>query len=131
MNPSDMEGDGRSSSTRASTRSAALCIQYQESDLQFVQRLLREEGLFHWFEHTGDAGSAALGAHTLVIADHNGAFKANAQPRIRYTQSGVVQSKVTHEIPTDGGRPILARHFSRRDDEHESIRWCGSEAARR
>ena len=47
----------------------SLCVQYQESDLDFVQRLLREEGLFHWFEHTADA-------HTLVIADHNGAFQS-------------------------------------------------------
>jgi len=59
----------------------SLCVQYQESDLDFVQRLLREEGLFYWFEHSADA-------HMLVIADHNGAFKANAQPRVRYTQSG-------------------------------------------
>jgi uncharacterized protein involved in type VI secretion and phage assembly len=64
----------------------SLCIQYHESDLQFVQRLLREEGLFCWFEHEADA-SEALGKHTLVIADHNGAFQPNAQPRVRYTQS--------------------------------------------
>jgi type VI secretion system secreted protein VgrG len=61
----------------------SLCTQYQETDLAFVQRLLREEGLFYWFEHTGDA-------HTLVIADHNGAFKPNVQERIRYTQSSAV-----------------------------------------
>jgi len=61
----------------------SLCVQYQESDLDFVQRLLREEGLFHWFEHTADS-------HTLVIADHNGAFQPNTQPRIRFTQSAAV-----------------------------------------
>ena len=66
----------------------SLCTQYQESDLAFVQRLLREEGLFHWFEHTGAAQDPTLGAHTLVIADHNGAFTANAQAVVRYTQSG-------------------------------------------
>lgn len=61
----------------------SLCTQYQESDLAFVQRLMREEGLFYWFEHTADS-------HTLVIADHNGAFKPNVQERIRYTQSSAV-----------------------------------------
>jgi uncharacterized protein involved in type VI secretion and phage assembly len=29
----------------------SLCVQYQETDLAFVQRLLREEGLFYWWEH--------------------------------------------------------------------------------
>jgi type VI secretion system secreted protein VgrG len=62
----------------------SLCIQYQESDLDFVWRLMREEGLFAWFEH--EAGDPAH--HRLVIADHNGAFASNAQPRVRYTQSG-------------------------------------------
>lgn len=66
----------------------SLCIQYQESDLDFVQRLLREEGLFFWFEHSGNAGDAGLGAHTLVIADHNGAFRPSAQASVRYTQAG-------------------------------------------
>ncbi|WP_374600178.1 type VI secretion system Vgr family protein [Niveibacterium sp.] len=46
----------------------SLCVQHGESDLAFVERLLAEEGLFYWFEHAADS-------HTLVIADHNGAFK--------------------------------------------------------
>ena len=66
----------------------SLCIQYQESDLAFVQRLLREEGLFSWFEHQGDSRSDPFGSHTLVIADHNGACQPNAQAHVRYTQPG-------------------------------------------
>ena len=66
----------------------SLCIQYQESDLDFVVRLLREEGLFFWFEHQGAADDAVLGTHTMVIADHNGAFVPNPQPTVRYTQAG-------------------------------------------
>lgn len=64
-----------------------MTVQYQESDLAFVQRLLAEEGLFCWFEHQ-TAADDTLGRHTLVIADHNGAFTDNRQPRIRYTQAG-------------------------------------------
>ncbi|GIX25919.1 MAG: hypothetical protein KatS3mg122_3150 [Caldimonas sp.] len=64
----------------------SLCIQYQESDLDFVSRLLREEGLFWWFEHhAGD--DPELGSHTLVIADHNGALPAVQPQHIRYTQT--------------------------------------------
>jgi type VI secretion system secreted protein VgrG len=65
----------------------SLSIQYQETDLAFVQRLLLEEGLFCWIEHKGDSADAGLGAHTLVIADHNNAFQPGAQRRVRYTQA--------------------------------------------
>lgn len=64
----------------------SLCIQYQESDLDFVSRLLREEGLFWWFEHEAGEGEA-MGRHTLVIADHNGALVPAAPERVRYTQT--------------------------------------------
>ena len=73
----------------------SLCIQYQESDLGFVLRLMREEGLVFWFEHGGAADDATLGAHTLVIADHNAAFKPNAQDSIRFTQANVALGEDT------------------------------------
>ncbi|MFN3416094.1 MAG: type VI secretion system Vgr family protein [Caldimonas sp.] len=64
----------------------SLCIQYQESDLDFVARLLREEGLFWWFEHQAEADDS-LGRHTLVIADHNGALTPARPEHVRYTQT--------------------------------------------
>jgi len=41
-------------------------VQYAESDLDFVQRLLEEVGIFYFFEH--EAGKV-----TLVLTDHNSA----------------------------------------------------------
>ncbi|TGP93966.1 MULTISPECIES: type VI secretion system tip protein TssI/VgrG [unclassified Mesorhizobium] len=38
------------------------CVQYDESDLDFVQRLLEHEGIFYFFEHDE-------GKHTLVLCD--------------------------------------------------------------
>ncbi|WP_332877367.1 type VI secretion system Vgr family protein [Massilia sp. S19_KUP03_FR1] len=61
----------------------SLSTQYQESDWAFAERLMSEVGLFYWFEHTRER-------HRLVIADHNGAFKPNRQPTVRFTQSGAV-----------------------------------------
>ena len=58
----------------AAYRKRSLTTQYEESDLAFVERLLADEGLFYWFEHDGDVGGDSLGAHTMVIADHNDAF---------------------------------------------------------
>ncbi|WP_426208863.1 type VI secretion system tip protein TssI/VgrG [Massilia sp. TWP1-3-3] len=71
----------------------SLSTQYQESNLAFAERLMAEEGLFYFFEHSGDPGSATLGSHTMVIADHNGSFQSNRQPQIRFTQSGAVMKE--------------------------------------
>lgn len=43
------------------------CLQYNESDFDFVSRLLEQEGIFWFFTH-------AQGKHTLVLADDNSAF---------------------------------------------------------
>lgn len=69
-----------------------MTVQYRESDLAFLKRLLAEEGLFCWFEHAQEEGDT-LGKHTLVIADDNQAFTANVQPRIRYAQAGATLSE--------------------------------------
>jgi type VI secretion system secreted protein VgrG len=39
-----------------------LCVQYRESELDFVLRLLEDEGIFFWFEHSEDG-------HVMVLAD--------------------------------------------------------------
>jgi type VI secretion system secreted protein VgrG len=44
------------------------CVQYRETHLAFVSRLLEEEGIFYFFEH-GD------GKHTLVLADQPSAVQ--------------------------------------------------------
>jgi len=38
------------------------CVQYRESTLNFISRLLEEEGIFYFFEHTDSK-------HTMVFAD--------------------------------------------------------------
>jgi type VI secretion system secreted protein VgrG len=38
------------------------CVQYRESDFDFVSRLMEEEGIFYYFTHTH-------GGHTMVLAD--------------------------------------------------------------
>lgn len=71
---------------RSTYQVRSLTTQYQESDLAFAERLMSEEGLFCFFEHERDA-------HCLVIADHNGAFAANAQAAVRFTQPGAVMEE--------------------------------------
>ena len=47
------------------------CVQYRESDFHFVSRLLEEEGIYYYFEHTDHA-------HTMVLADAYGAHREAA-----------------------------------------------------
>jgi type VI secretion system secreted protein VgrG len=47
------------------------CVQYRETDLDFISRLLEEDGIFYFFEHSMDR-------HVLVMADQPGAHPAIA-----------------------------------------------------
>jgi type VI secretion system secreted protein VgrG len=44
------------------------CVQYNETDFEFLSRLFEENGISYFFEHTG-------GVHRLVYTDHNGAYE--------------------------------------------------------
>lgn len=47
---------------RGSYREWPYCVQYRETDFNFVSRLMEQEGIYYYFEHT-------KGKHTLVLAD--------------------------------------------------------------
>lgn len=38
------------------------CVQYNETDFDFISRLMEEEGIFYFFEHSGDK-------HTMIVSD--------------------------------------------------------------
>lgn len=45
-----------------SYRTRDYCVQYRETDFNFVQRLMEEEGIYYYFKHTASS-------HTLVMTD--------------------------------------------------------------
>ena len=49
-------------SLQGSYKEREYCVQYRETDFNFVSRLFEEEGIFYFFRHQS-------GKHTLVIAD--------------------------------------------------------------
>jgi type VI secretion system secreted protein VgrG len=55
------------SDVQATLPTREYCVQYRETDLNFVSRLLEEEGIFYFFEHTVDK-------HTMVMADSTTSF---------------------------------------------------------
>ncbi|MEX6664263.1 type VI secretion system tip protein TssI/VgrG [Pseudomonas sp. W2-17] len=60
--------------------------QYRESDSHFVMRLLEQEGLFFYFEHTADS-------HTLIIMDDSSSLTPlPEQPQVRFHTASVTET---------------------------------------
>ena len=62
------------------------CVQYNESDFNFVSRLMEEEGIFYYFEHTKDK-------HTLVICDSPAGYFDLGETDVQYTAIGQTRDK--------------------------------------
>ncbi|MEP7337335.1 MAG: type VI secretion system tip protein TssI/VgrG [Acidobacteriota bacterium] len=55
------------------------CVQYRETDYNFVSRLMEEEGIFYFFEHKKDK-------HVMVLANRPNEFKPSTlHPAINYS----------------------------------------------
>ena len=52
------------------------CVQYRETDFNFVSRLIELEGIYYYFKHED-------GKHTLVLADHAGAYYDLPEKEVR------------------------------------------------
>lgn len=53
------------------------CVQYRESDFEFVSRLMEEAGIFYCFQH-------ADGKHTLMMADSSDAYSDCKESKVDY-----------------------------------------------
>ena len=71
------------------------CVQYNESDLHFIQRLCHEEGIHYHFQHSGSG-------HVLVFGDDQTVF-----PRLKTPTAYVQGSGMVAEEP-------VIKHFSLR-----------------
>jgi type VI secretion system secreted protein VgrG len=81
------------------------CVQYRESDFAFASRLMEEEGIFYFFEHTSSA-------HEMIVADSSqahesmpGAFKVNFEESGEYR---VYQWEKVQEVRA--GKYVLRDH---------------------
>ncbi len=64
------------------------CVQYRETDFDFVSRLMEEEGIFYYFQHES-------GKHELVIADATAAYKDCPEKHIEYFPGDKTTDRVT------------------------------------
>jgi len=70
------------------TKNRSYCTQYKESDLDFVLRLMQEEGLFFFFEHAKDG-------HKLIVTDSSVTAKPidGRSPSIPYLQGEALDDR--------------------------------------
>ncbi|WP_069942595.1 type VI secretion system Vgr family protein [Pseudomonas putida] len=69
-----------------SLKPISYCTQYQESDLNFVLRLLEQEGLFFTFEHSQEG-------HRMIISDDSSMLpQLERQPLIRFHSASVTET---------------------------------------
>ena len=64
------------------------CVQYRESDFNFVSRLFEEEGIFYTFKHE-------TGRHVLMLADGAQAYRESADSPLPFNPPGIFKNSVT------------------------------------
>ncbi|MDX8436820.1 MULTISPECIES: type VI secretion system tip protein TssI/VgrG [Mesorhizobium] len=84
------------------------CVQYDESDLDFVQRLMEHEGIFYFFEYDE-------GKHTLILCDAMSKLKpAPGYDKVLYNFEGQASRRnveyITEWIPGSSVRPGAYAH---------------------
>lgn len=64
------------------------CVQHNESDLNFVSRLLEEDGIAYYFEQKGDR-------HVMQIVDAANAYQECAETKLTYSKGNQPNTQVT------------------------------------
>ncbi len=74
------------------------CVQYRETDFNYISRLMEEEGIFYFFQHEKDK-------HTLVLADQKQAYIDCPEDQVDY--------------PRDPGKKSIEDHLTRWEHSYE------------
>jgi type VI secretion system secreted protein VgrG len=89
------------------------CVQYRETDMNFVSRLLEEEGIFFFFEHTN-------GKHTMVLADTPNAIKSGPIAEMSAVSAGSGTYKGEHIAAFEVGNTFFSGSVSLDDYNMET-----------
>jgi type VI secretion system secreted protein VgrG len=74
------------------------CVQYRETDFNFLSRLMEEEGVFYFFRH-------AEGAHKMIVGDDTSAFYTCDENEVEYSPNTEVLSRLSAWKPRHEFRP--------------------------
>ena len=102
---------------RGAHKSLRYCVQYQESDYQFLSRLLEDEGIYYWFDahdapgqmHLADASDAA---HT----------KLPVTGTLRYAPGSAGEARFNEVSQWVNARQFSSGKYASRDSDFKAIR---------
>ena len=100
------------------------CVQYRETDFNFISRLMEEEGIFYFFRHTASG-------HKLVIADDAVSHQdipGDPSPDLRRSGRRHARRFAHHGVDEDPGTGLRQEHASRTTTTASpcSTCWCRS-----
>jgi type VI secretion system secreted protein VgrG len=76
--------------TKATYPDREYCVQYRESDLAFISRLMEEEGIYYWFEHSKNK-------HVLIMGDASSAHTPiDGDPKLYYQTATGQEPDIEH-----------------------------------
>ncbi len=93
------------------------CVQYQESDLEFISRLSAEEGMYYYFE-SGEGGE------TLIFADDAGTLPSG--PELPWNPALEVQNKMPCVSQFRRSVRVRPAMVELKDYTFKNPRWPGS-----
>ena len=85
-------------------------VQFGETDFDFLQRILAEEGIFYFFKHEN-------GSHKLVLADNASAYPDCGQDRVQYHQAQEEAVDSIHAFDTGASLTDATWHIEDYDFE--------------
>ena len=84
------------------------CVQYRETDFNFVSRLMEQEGIFYYFRHED-------GKHTLVLADQKGAYQDCDENEVDYPRDYGTRPITDHITSWEHGYEFTPGKWSQTD----------------
>jgi type VI secretion system secreted protein VgrG len=90
------------------------CVQYRETDFNFVSRLMEEEGIYYYFRHTD-------GHHTMVLTDSSAKHvTAPGYATLKFiAPERHVRPDIEHISSWEFGREVQPRVYVHDDYDHE------------
>ena len=92
------------------------CVQYQESDYQFLSRLLEEEGIYYWFDAHDAPGTMHLSDTSTLAHD-----KLPAADTLQYAATHATEARFNEITRWVSARQFESGRFASRDRDFKVI----------
>lgn len=100
--------DFKTSGVQGSYEPYEYCVQYRETDFDFISRLLEQEGIFYFFEHSDQK-------HVMVLGDQKTAFQDCVENEVEYRYSDSAGKLTDRMLTWEHGYEFRSGKFAQTD----------------